>query len=207
MADSARLPPGRLGRAGQLLAPGIDPAQSRIPVVGAGRVGPYRGEHLRQPCWRSISGLDAVEHAVHAEQELRAPRSSRPTPCPGPLRAFAEHQPFTPTVETMRGLWMGIPRPALPSATRRWSPWPGVYLSWPFPWLPPPGYSATARPRKPVPLCGGAGAQVEYWAGPKAQRGRQRRRVHDGQVLSRAGEGHVKQAQAGSSVRPLGDYR
>jgi ABC-2 type transport system permease protein len=26
---------------------------------------------------------------------------------PGPLRAFAEHQPFTPIVETMRGLWMG----------------------------------------------------------------------------------------------------
>ena len=26
---------------------------------------------------------------------------------PGPLRAFAEHQPFTYIVETMRGLWMG----------------------------------------------------------------------------------------------------
>jgi ABC-2 type transport system permease protein len=26
---------------------------------------------------------------------------------PGPLRAFAAHQPFTPIVETMRGLWMG----------------------------------------------------------------------------------------------------
>jgi ABC-2 type transport system permease protein len=26
---------------------------------------------------------------------------------PGALRAFAEHQPFTPIVETMRGLWMG----------------------------------------------------------------------------------------------------
>jgi ABC-2 type transport system permease protein len=26
---------------------------------------------------------------------------------PGPLRDFAEHQPFTPIVETMRGLWMG----------------------------------------------------------------------------------------------------
>jgi ABC-2 type transport system permease protein len=26
---------------------------------------------------------------------------------PGVLRAFAAHQPFTPIVETMRGLWMG----------------------------------------------------------------------------------------------------
>jgi ABC-2 type transport system permease protein len=26
---------------------------------------------------------------------------------PAGLRAFAEHQPFTPIVETMRGLWMG----------------------------------------------------------------------------------------------------
>jgi ABC-2 type transport system permease protein len=26
---------------------------------------------------------------------------------PGPLRAFAAHQPFTPIVEPMRGLWMG----------------------------------------------------------------------------------------------------
>jgi ABC-2 type transport system permease protein len=26
---------------------------------------------------------------------------------PGPLRAFADHQPFTYIVETMRGLWMG----------------------------------------------------------------------------------------------------
>ena len=26
---------------------------------------------------------------------------------PGPLRAFARHQPFTPIIETMRGLWMG----------------------------------------------------------------------------------------------------
>jgi ABC-2 type transport system permease protein len=26
---------------------------------------------------------------------------------PGPLRWIAEHQPFTPVVETMRGLWMG----------------------------------------------------------------------------------------------------
>jgi ABC-2 type transport system permease protein len=26
---------------------------------------------------------------------------------PGILRAFAEHQPFTPVIETMRGLWMG----------------------------------------------------------------------------------------------------
>jgi ABC-2 type transport system permease protein len=26
---------------------------------------------------------------------------------PGALRGFAEHQPFTPIVETMRGLWMG----------------------------------------------------------------------------------------------------
>ena len=26
---------------------------------------------------------------------------------PGVLRAFAEHQPFTPIIETMRGLWMG----------------------------------------------------------------------------------------------------
>jgi ABC-2 type transport system permease protein len=26
---------------------------------------------------------------------------------PGPVRAFAQHQPFTPIIETMRGLWMG----------------------------------------------------------------------------------------------------
>jgi len=26
---------------------------------------------------------------------------------PAVLRGFAEHQPFTPIVETMRGLWMG----------------------------------------------------------------------------------------------------
>ena len=26
---------------------------------------------------------------------------------PAALRAFAEHQPFTPIIETMRGLWMG----------------------------------------------------------------------------------------------------
>ena len=26
---------------------------------------------------------------------------------PAVLRAFAEHQPFTPIIETMRGLWMG----------------------------------------------------------------------------------------------------
>jgi ABC-2 type transport system permease protein len=26
---------------------------------------------------------------------------------PGWMRGFAEHQPFTPIVETMRGLWMG----------------------------------------------------------------------------------------------------
>jgi ABC-2 type transport system permease protein len=26
---------------------------------------------------------------------------------PAALHAFAEHQPFTPIVETMRGLWMG----------------------------------------------------------------------------------------------------
>jgi ABC-2 type transport system permease protein len=26
---------------------------------------------------------------------------------PGPVRAFAAHQPFTPVIETMRGLWMG----------------------------------------------------------------------------------------------------
>jgi ABC-2 type transport system permease protein len=26
---------------------------------------------------------------------------------PGALHAFAENQPFTPIVETMRGLWMG----------------------------------------------------------------------------------------------------
>jgi ABC-2 type transport system permease protein len=26
---------------------------------------------------------------------------------PGWLRGFAAHQPFTPIVETMRGLWMG----------------------------------------------------------------------------------------------------
>lgn len=26
---------------------------------------------------------------------------------PGPLRWIADHQPFTPVVETMRGLWMG----------------------------------------------------------------------------------------------------
>jgi ABC-2 type transport system permease protein len=26
---------------------------------------------------------------------------------PGPLRAFAEHQPLTPVVETMRGIWAG----------------------------------------------------------------------------------------------------
>ena len=30
-----------------------------------------------------------------------------PTPLPGALRWIAEHQPFTPVVETMRGLWMG----------------------------------------------------------------------------------------------------
>jgi ABC-2 type transport system permease protein len=26
---------------------------------------------------------------------------------PAVLRVFAEHQPFTPIIETMRGLWMG----------------------------------------------------------------------------------------------------
>ena len=27
--------------------------------------------------------------------------------CPARCAAFAEHQPFTPIIETMRGLWMG----------------------------------------------------------------------------------------------------
>jgi ABC-2 type transport system permease protein len=30
-----------------------------------------------------------------------------PATLPGPLRWVAEHQPFTPIIETMRGLWMG----------------------------------------------------------------------------------------------------
>ena len=49
---------------------------------------------LRSP-WSSISCLTSAR------------RSCRPTPCPGALRGFAEHQPFTPIIETMRGLWIG----------------------------------------------------------------------------------------------------
>ena len=33
----------------------------------------------------------------------------RPTRCPPALRWFAEHQPFTPFIETLRGLLLGTP--------------------------------------------------------------------------------------------------
>ena len=39
---------------------------------------------------------------------------------PGPLRWVAEHQPFTPIVETMRGLWMGHTSTGAPTGHEAW---------------------------------------------------------------------------------------
>src|SRR6202042_1918311 len=39
---------------------------------------------------------------------------------PGPLRWVAEHQPFTPIVETMRGLWMGHTSTGAPAGHEAW---------------------------------------------------------------------------------------
>lgn len=40
---------------------------------------------------------------------------------PSVLRAFAEHQPFTPIIETMRGLWMGHTSTGVPVAHEAWT--------------------------------------------------------------------------------------
>jgi ABC-2 type transport system permease protein len=39
---------------------------------------------------------------------------------PGWLRGFAAHQPFTPIVETMRGLWMGHTSTGASVASQAW---------------------------------------------------------------------------------------
>ena len=39
---------------------------------------------------------------------------------PAPLRDFAEHQPFTPIIETMRGLWMGQTSTGVTVAHEAW---------------------------------------------------------------------------------------
>src|SRR5262249_56447158 len=69
---------------------------------------------------------------------------------PAALRGFAEHQPFTPIVETMRGLWMGHTTTGATVGHEAW-------LRPPPPARPPPRARAPASspvsppPRAPPP--------------------------------------------------------
>src|SRR5262249_58353258 len=62
---------------------------------------------------------------------------------PAALRGFAEHQPFTPIVETMRGLWMGHTTTGATVGHEAWLP--------PPPPPPPPRPSSFPPPPPPPP--------------------------------------------------------
>jgi ABC-2 type transport system permease protein len=64
---------------------------------------------------------------------------------PGPLRAFAEHQPLTPVVETMRGIWAGHTSTGASVGHDAWLPWCTAWLSSSPLWPGRLGCSATGR--------------------------------------------------------------
>ena len=213
MADSARLPPGRLGRASQRLGPGAEPAQSEGPVVSARRVRPVTGcTPVNLAAGRSVLGRRrapgprrtgtlpfrstglrlarsrqcgrAEDRSAHQRVLVQAHQKSTPA---RPRRRRLDRRCRRPRGVGCRGLVSGCS-----SRISR-----GRLVA-----LPPP-HSRVSRFDDPMCIAvPGAGQYLvvralrsRSWRAPrawsKAQRAGQRRRVHDGQVLRRAGQGHV----------------
>ena len=99
---------------------------------------------------------------------------------PAGLRWFAEYQPFTPIIETLRGLLMGTPIGNDGLVAIAWCA--GIALlsySWAKRLLarrpvPPPRRAHDPPPRLQEPAAGAGRTRTSDWSGPAAQRARVR---------------------------------